>query len=78
MVVLTTARHPPPFFEERISEADSNEVVRFLKGKGLSKIAEQSSDVAGLELVEDLKLLQEEELNDPEYSFLRQWQRKRG
>lgn len=58
-------------------DADCNEVVRFLEGKGLTKIAVQFSEAMGMELVEDLSRLQEPDLNDADLSFLKRWQKQK-
>jgi hypothetical protein len=73
--------NPEKFFlpgpGQRQSDSDCNELVRFLKGKGLSAIAARFSEVMGMELVEDLERLQAEDLDDPEFSFLRRWHKQK-
>jgi hypothetical protein len=49
-------------------DSDCNELVHFLKGKGLSVIAARFSEVIGMELVEDPGMLQAEDLQG--HSFL--------
>jgi hypothetical protein len=72
--------NPEKFFlpgpDQRQSDSDCNELVRFLKGKGLSAIAPRFSEVMGMDLVEDLKRLQAEDLDYPEFSFLRRWHKQ--
>ena len=57
------------------ADSDCNELVRFLKDKGLSAIAVRFSETMGMELVEDLGRLQAADLDHPDLSFLWQWQR---
>ena len=42
-------------------DSDCNELVHFLKGKRLSVIAARFSEVIGMELVEDLGMIQAEQ-----------------
>jgi hypothetical protein len=51
---------------------DCNELVRFLKDKGLSAI----SEVMGIELVHHFGKLQAEDFDDSELSFLKRWQKQ--
>jgi hypothetical protein len=57
------------------SDRDCNELVRFLKGKGLSAIAARFSEVTGIELVEDLEMLQAEDLEG--HSFLTRFHKQK-
>ena len=59
------------------ADSDCNELVRFLKDKGLSAIAARFSEAMGMELVEDLRMLQTEDLDDPDLSFLKRWQKEK-
>ena len=56
---------------------DCNELIRFLRDKGLRAIAAKFSEEMGMELVEDLMLLKQEDLDDPDFKFLRRWHKKR-
>jgi hypothetical protein len=58
-------------------DSDCNELVCFLKGKGLSAIAARFSEVMGMELVEDLGRVQSEDLEGPDFSFLRRWHKEK-
>ena len=58
------------------TDSDCNELVRFLNGKGLSAIAARFSDVMGLKLVRHFEKLQAEDLDDPDLSFLKRWQKQ--
>jgi len=58
-------------------DSDCNELVRFLKDKGLSTIAAKFSRTIGMELVEDLGMLQTEDLEGPDFSFLRRWHKQK-
>ena len=59
-----------------VTDSDCNELVRFLKGKGLSAIAPRFSEVMGIELVHHFGKLQAEDFDDPELSFLKRWQKQ--
>ena len=54
-----------------VSDSDCNELVRFLKDKGLSSIAPQFSEVLGIDKIENLKDLIKEDLMDPCCAFLK-------
>jgi hypothetical protein len=54
-----------------VSDSDCNELVRFLKDKGLSSIAPQFSKVLGIDKIENLKDLIKEDLEDPCCAFLK-------
>jgi hypothetical protein len=58
------------------TDSDCNELVRFLNGEGLSAIAARFSYVMGLKLVRHFKKLQAEDLDDPDLSFLKRWQKQ--
>ena len=60
-----------------LNAAHCNELIRFLQGKGLTSVAQQFSEHMGMELMADLARLREEDLDDPEFSFLRRWQREK-
>ncbi len=51
--------------------------MRFLKGRGLSAIAVQFSEAIGMELVTDLGMQVAEALEDPEFSFLQPWRKRK-
>jgi hypothetical protein len=57
-------------------DSDANELVRFLKGKGLSAIAARFSEAIGVESVTALGMLVAEDLEDPDLSFLKPWQKR--
>jgi len=57
-------------------DSDCNELVRFLKHKRLSAIAARFSEVMGMELVLHFGKLQAEDLDDPDLSFLKRWQKQ--
>ena len=59
-----------------VTDSDCNELVRFLKGKGLSAIAPRFSEVMGIELVHHFGKLQAEDFDDPELSFLKRWKKQ--
>jgi hypothetical protein len=58
------------------TDSDCNELVRFLKGKGLGAIAARFSDVMGMQWVRHFEKLQAEDLDDPDLSFLKRWQKQ--
>ena len=57
-------------------DSDCNELVRFLKGKGLGSIALQFSETLGIENIENLKDVMKEDLDDPCCSFLKPAQKR--
>jgi hypothetical protein len=57
-------------------DSDCNELVRFLKSKGLSAIAARFSEVMGMSLIDQFKQLQAEDLDDPDLSFLKRWHKQ--
>jgi tetratricopeptide (TPR) repeat protein len=59
------------------TDSDCNELVRFLKCEGLSSFAARFSDVIGIELVEILGKVQAEDLEGPDFSFLRPWHKQK-
>jgi hypothetical protein len=59
------------------SGGDCNELVGFLKTKGLRSIAAKFSEGMGMELVEDLKRLQARDLEDADVAFLKRWQKEK-
>ena len=59
-----------------MNAAHCNELIRFLKDKGLTSVAARFSEQMGMELIADLEMLKEEDLDDPDFSFLRQWHRQ--
>jgi len=59
-----------------VTDSDCNELVRFLNSKGLSAIAARFSDVMGMQWVRHFEKLQAEDLDDPDLSFLKRWQKQ--
>jgi hypothetical protein len=58
------------------SDRDCNELVRFLKDKGLGSIAPQLSEALGVEKIENLQELMKEDLEDPCCAFLKPMQKR--
>jgi len=54
-----------------------NELVRFLRSKGLAKVAVRFSQEMGMVSVTDLLRMREEDLDDPRFSFLRGWHKEK-
>jgi hypothetical protein len=59
-----------------VSDSDCNELVRFLKFKGLGSIAPQLSEALGVENIENLQELMKEDLEDPCCAFLKPMQKR--
>ena len=59
-----------------VSDSDCNELVRFLKDKGLGSIAPQVSEALGVEKIENLQELMKEDLEDPCCAFLKPMQKR--
>ncbi len=59
-----------------VSDTDCNELVRFLKAKGLGSIALKVSEALGVENIENLKDLRTEDLEDPCFAFLKPMQKR--
>jgi len=56
---------------DELNAAHCNELIRFLKDEGLISVAARFSEQMGMELISNLQDLHEEDLDDPEFSFLR-------
>jgi len=50
---------------------DCSELISFLRSQGLTCLAEQFSQVTGMELKSQLRFLQEEDFDDPDFAFLK-------
>jgi hypothetical protein len=73
---VSEIKAPAGIKEAVATDGDCNELVRFLKGKGLSAIAARFSEVMGIELVHHFGKLQAEDLEDPDLSFMKRWQKQ--
>jgi hypothetical protein len=62
---------------DELNVAHCNELIRFLKDEGLTSVAARFREEMGMALISNLKSLHEENLDDPEFSFLRQWHKRR-
>ena len=62
---------------ESASAEDCNDLIRFLKTKGLSDIAFKFSKQMRMSKVEDFMSLDVEDLEDPDLSFLKGWEKKK-
>jgi len=62
---------------DELNVAQCNELIRFLQGDCLTSVERQFSEHMGMKLMADLARLREENLDDPEFSFLRRWHREK-
>ena len=73
---------PLPADASRVSDSrpvvddDCNEVVKLLKDKELGEMAVHFCNVMRMRSLSQLRRLQEEDLDDPELSFLKRWEKK--